>query len=129
MKLKQHLFLALIITILLTIALVAGPGASSGYGGLFFLMISPLVWVAFLLWGFILQSIIAKKKWLHNVVSYAVLTLLAIAIVIVAILTLSSDPDIQSIGYAEVFLDQQIMLFLLLTALGYGFLFSIFKKL
>jgi len=128
MKLKQHLLLALVVTVLITIALFAGPGESSGYGGLFFLLISPIIGVAFLLWGLILQSFAQRYPWLNHILAYVVATLLAILVVLLGIRTLSSDPDIQSIGYAEIFLDQQILIFLSLTALGYGFLFSIFKK-
>ncbi|MEE1944054.1 hypothetical protein VRU48_02975 [Pedobacter sp. KR3-3] len=128
MKLKQHLFLALIITILLTIALIAGPGASSGYGGLFFLMISPIVWIAFLLWGLILQSIITKKKGLQNVTSYAILTLLIIVMVLAALLTFSSDPDIRSISYEEIFLDRLTLIFFITTSTVYGLLFWLFRK-
>lgn len=128
MQLKQHLFLALIITILLTAVLVAGPGASSSYGGLFFLMISPMVWVAFLLWGLALQAIAAKRKCLGNAFSYAVLTLLATVIVIVAILGFSSDPDIQSISCEEIFLDSATLLFLAATSTTYGILFWLFQR-
>lgn len=128
MKLKQHLFLAITITVLLTIALVARPGGESGYGGLFFLLISPVVGVAFLLWGLILQSLAQRRKWLGNIFSYMAATLLALLIVLFGILTLSSDRDIQSISYSEIFLDQQVLLFLFFTALAYGFLFWFFKK-
>lgn len=128
MKLKQHLLLALIVTILLTIALVAGPGASSGYGGVFFIMISPILWVAFLLWGLSLQWIAQKHQLLSNIVAYVLLTFSAIAMVVFAMLTFSSDPDIRSISYAEIFLDKQVLLFFLSTAIGYGFLFWLFKR-
>ncbi len=128
MKLKQHIFLALIFTALLTLALIAGPGASSGYGGLFFLMISPMVWVAFLLWGFILHALCAKRRWLNNLVAYTLLTLLTIVLVVFCLLTFSTDHDVQSIGYEEIFLDRQLVAIFSIGSFVYGFLFRVFKK-
>ena len=128
MKLKRHLLLALVTTVLLTVALIAGPGAASGYGGLFFLFISPLLWVAFLLWGLILQSIVQKQQWLDRAFFFVILTFLAIVACCFCLLTFSSDKDVQSIGYAEIFLDGEIMACFVFASLAYGLLFKQLKK-
>lgn len=68
--------------------------AGNVYNIFFILMISPIFFIGFWLWGYALKTLFEKTKTVKNVVSYTLFTLLAILIMLVLIYSFSTDTNI-----------------------------------
>ncbi|MBS7253670.1 hypothetical protein [Flavobacterium branchiicola] len=106
-----------------------------GYGGLFLLLITPIVFGIAFAWSPILNIIVSSTKIFKNIIVYIALTIILEYITIAfAMLTLSAD---KQGGYnlidfkndvLEIFLDNTVFAFTALIAVTFGVCFLIGKQ-
>lgn len=130
LKLNKVLLLSLLTTLVaLVVSFVVLP-ENSGYAGLFFIAISPLFFIIFIIWTLILAPITEKKK---GIIKFLIISLPTVVLqylgIIIVMAILSSDDRYYDLSTfftdcANLVSDTAILLFTLSVATVYTLLLS-----
>lgn len=134
LKLRNLLFLSLLTTLVgLVLSFLFLP-ENSGYAGLFFIAISPIFFIIFIIWTLILVPLTEKKEgFIKSLITFLSTVMLQYLAIIIAMSILSSDNQ----GYnldtfftdcADLFNELPVLLFTLAVAAVYTFLLSFSSK-
>lgn len=90
---KSSIITTLFAVVILLIINSIEPKANSVYNVFFILLISPIFFTGFWLWGYIFETILEKRKIAKNIVSYILSTFIAISVVLFLIYSFSTDNE------------------------------------